>query len=393
MGWPLLDQTDSEIASAIYAERARQRTELSLVASENFVSQAVLSAASAPVTDRNLFCDLADQRGQGLFKAKYADASPASGAEANFLALSALAQDNDVVLGWALNAGGHTTHGDARNFSGRFYRAICYGLTERDEIDYEQAARLTLSYRPRVIIAGSDYPRTIDYARFRTIADTVGAYLLVDIAHVAGLIAAQLLPSPLPYAHVVTTTTHKTLRGARGGLILSSDGQAIMALKRVQRRGNTSAPLLAAKAVGLREALSTEFRNYITHVLANGQALADGGYSTITGGTDNHLVFIDLRGRSLTGRVFEGILSLAGIIANRNSLAGDARNLSETSGLRVGSAASTTVGLNVQDFHTIAVWINDLLERALSDPENARNLARALRPAVLELVARRLASP
>ena len=379
-----LDGYDPQVGAAIRDEYRRQSTNIELIASENIVSEAVLAAAGSVLTNKyaegypgkryyggcqyvDVVEDIAVERACALFGAKYANVQPHSGAQANYAVYMALCQPGDVVLGMNLDHGGHLTHGSPVNFSGKYFDIRSYGVDERTgRIDYDALERLAKECRPRMIVAGaSAYPRTIDFARFRAIADEVGAYLWVDMAHIAGLVAAGLHPSPIPCAHVVSTTTHKTLRGPRGGMLLTNDEALAKKLNSAVFPGSQGGPLMhiiAAKAVALGEALRPEFRAYQEQILRNSQALAEGlmkrGMDLVSGGTDNHLSLIDLRAMGdLTGKELERRLDEVHITVNKNKVPGDPRSPFQTSGIRVGSPAVTSRGFTEADMDRVAEYI------------------------------------
>ena len=377
-------QTDPEVASAMDRELARQRRNLELIASENIVSPAVLAAMGSVLTNKyaegypgkryyggcqcvDVAENLAIQRACELFGAKFANVQPHSGAQANYAVYMALCQPGDTVLGMNLDHGGHLTHGSPVNFSGRYFKMVSYGVNEETGvIDYDEVERIAKECKPKMIIAGaSAYPRTIDFQRFREIADQVGAYLWVDMAHIAGLVAAGLHPSPIPCAHVTSTTTHKTLRGPRGGLLLTNDEELAKKLNSAIFPGSQGGPLMhviAAKAVALGEALKPGFKAYQQQVVKNSAALAQGlvkrGMKLVSGGTDNHLSLIDLRDLGeLTGKELEHRLDEVRITANKNKVPGDPRSPFQTSGLRVGSPAVTSRGFVEADMDQVAEYI------------------------------------
>ncbi len=386
-----LATVDPVLWAAIEGERVRQGEHLELIASENYVSLAVLEAQGSVLTNKYAegypgrryyggceFVDIAEtlaiDRAKQLFGADYVNVQPHSGASANMAALMALMKPGDTVLGMALKAGGHLTHGTPINFSGKMYKAVQYGLCPETEcIDYEEVRQLALLHRPTVIIAGfSAYARIIDWAKFRAIADEVGAYLLVDMAHVAGLVATGLYPSPLPHAHVVTSTTHKTLRGPRGGLILSLGQEALhKKLNSAIFPGSQGGPLMhviAAKAVAFLEALQPDFAHYQQRVVNNAQAMAkvllDRGFDLVSGGTDNHLLLIKLLHKTITGAQAEQALGLANITVNKNAIVNDPLPPMVTSGVRIGTPAITTRGLGVADCQQVATWLADAMQQA-----------------------------
>ncbi len=375
---------DPEVGAAIRSEYQRQCENIELIASENIVSEAVLAAMGSVLTNKyaegypgkryygGCHCvdvaeNLAIERACKLFGAKFANVQPHSGAQANYAVYMALCQPGDTVLGMNLDHGGHLTHGSPVNYSGKYFNMVSYGVNEESGvIDYDEVERIAKECKPRMIIAGaSAYPRVIDFKRFREIADEVGAYLWVDMAHIAGLVAAGLHPSPVPYAHVTSTTTHKTLRGPRGGLLLTNDEDLAKKLNSAIFPGSQGGPLMhviAAKAVALGEALTPEFKVYQQQVVKNSAALADGltrrGMKLVSGGTDNHLSLIDLRDLGdLTGKELERRLDEVRITANKNKVPGDPRSPFQTSGLRVGSPAVTSRGFVEADMDQVAEYI------------------------------------
>ena len=375
---------DPEVGAAIRAEYQRQCDNVELIASENIVSEAVLAAMGSVLTNKyaegypgkryyggcqcvDVAEDLAIDRACRLFGAKFANVQPHSGAQANYAVYMALCQPGDTVLGMDLNHGGHLTHGSPVNYSGKYFKMVSYGVNEdTGVIDYDEVERIARECKPKMIIAGaSAYPRVIDFQRFRAIADEVGAYLWVDMAHIAGLVAAGLHPSPVPYAHVTSTTTHKTLRGPRGGLLLTNDADLAKKLNSAIFPGSQGGPLMhviAAKAVALGEALTPEFKAYQGQIVKNSAALAQGlvkrGMKLVSGGTDNHLSLIDLRDMGeLTGKELERRLDEVRITANKNKVPGDPRSPFQTSGLRVGSPAVTSRGFVEADMDRVAEYI------------------------------------
>ena len=379
-----VSQHDPEVGAAIRAEYQRQCDNIELIASENIVSEAVLAAMGSVLTNKyaegypgkryyggcqcvDVAENLAIERACKLFGAKFANVQPHSGAQANYAVYMALCQPGDTVLGMNLDHGGHLTHGSPVNFSGKYFKMVSYGVNEETGvIDYDEVERIAHECKPRMIIAGaSAYPRVIDFERFRAIADQVGAYLWVDMAHIAGLVAAGLHPSPVPYAHVTSTTTHKTLRGPRGGLLLTNDEDLAKKLNSAIFPGSQGGPLMhviAAKAVALGEALTPGFKAYQQQIVKNSAALADGltrrGMKLVSGGTDNHLSLIDLRDMGdLTGKELERRLDEVRITANKNKVPGDPRSPFQTSGLRVGSPAVTSRGFVEADMDQVAEYI------------------------------------
>ncbi|HEU4485179.1 MAG TPA: serine hydroxymethyltransferase [Povalibacter sp.] len=380
---------DPELQAALDAESQRQEDHIELIASENYASRRVLEAQGSVLTNKYAegypgkryyggceFVDIAEQlaieRAKKLFGAAYANVQPHSGSQANAAAYLALINAGDTIMGMSLDHGGHLTHGAKVNFSGKLFNAVQYGLDPATgEIDYDQAEKLAQEHKPRLVIAGfSAYSRVVDWARFRKIADSVGAYFLVDMAHVAGLVAAGIYPSPVPHADVVTTTTHKTLRGPRGGMILAKANPEIeKKLNSLVFPGTQGGPLMhviAAKAVALLEALQPEFSTYQAQVLANARAMAGTfikrGYKVVSGGTDNHLFLLDLIGRDITGKDADAALGRAHITVNKNSVPNDPRSPFVTSGLRIGTPAATTRGFGESEVVELAGWIADILD-------------------------------
>ncbi|MDE2305041.1 MAG: serine hydroxymethyltransferase [Gammaproteobacteria bacterium] len=380
---------DPQLAEAMAAEHRRQEDHIELIASENYTSPRVLEAQGSVLTNKYAegypgkryyggceFVDVAEQlaidRAKELFGAAFANVQPHSGSQANAAVYLALLSPGDTVLGMSLDHGGHLTHGAKVNFSGKLFKAVQYGVKpDSGEIDYEQVERLASEHRPKMVIAGfSAYSRVIDWARFRRIADSVGAYFLVDMAHVAGLVAAGVYPNPVPFADVVTTTTHKTLRGPRGGLILARPNEEIhKKLNSMVFPGTQGGPLMhviAAKAVALREALQPEFKAYAAQVVANARAmtrvLQARGYRIVSGGTDNHLFLLDLTDKNVTGKEADATLGRAHITVNKNAVPNDPRPPMVTSGLRIGTPAATTRGFKEAEVERLAHWIADLLD-------------------------------
>lgn len=375
-----IETADAEVAAVIRAEVERQNSHIELIASENWVSKAVMAAMGSPLTNKYAEgypgkryyggCECVDQvetlaieRAKALFGCEYANVQPHSGAQANMAVFFAIIKPGDTVLGMNLAEGGHLTHGSEANMSGAYFHSVGYGVSADGFIDYDEVLRIAKECRPKLIVAGaSAYPRIIDFKRFREIADEVGAYLMVDMAHIAGLVAAGLHPSPIPYAHVVTTTTHKTLRGPRGGMILSSREMAEkLKLNKAVFPGTQGGPLMhviAAKAVCYKEALEPSFKEYAKGIVDNAKALSEGllarGVKLVSGGTDNHLLLIDLRDNDLSGKELENLLDEAHITANKNTVPGEPRSAFVTSGVRLGTAAATSRGLNVEDMDKLA---------------------------------------
>ncbi len=374
-----LAEADPEVGAAVRQEYQRQCRNIELIASENVVSPAVLVAAGSVLTNKyaegypgkryyggceyvDIAEDIARERAKQLFGAAYANVQPHSGAQANYAVYQALCSLGDTVMGMNLDQGGHLTHGSPVNFSGKNYHMVSYGVDPvTHRIDYDQVRRLAHEHKPKMIIAGaSAYPRIIDFKAFADIAHEVGAYLMVDMAHIAGLVAAGLHPSPIPYADVVTTTTHKTLRGPRGGMILCNDEAIAKKINSAVFPGSQGGPLMhiiAAKAVALGEALKPEFKEYQQRVVDNAKALAasiqEGGLDLVSGGTDNHLMLVDLRPAGLTGKEMEKRLDDVFITANKNAIPNDPEKPFVTSGLRLGTPAATSRGLNEEDFRLV----------------------------------------
>ncbi|MFZ4804465.1 MAG: serine hydroxymethyltransferase [Synechococcus lacustris] len=383
-----LSQGDPQVAALINKELERQQNHLELIASENFTSPAVMAAQGSVLTNKyaeglphkryyggcehvDAIEELAIERAKQLFGAAWANVQPHSGAQANFAVFLALLQPGDTILGMDLSHGGHLTHGSPVNVSGKWFKVVQYGVSaETEQLDLAQVRALALEHRPKLIICGySAYSRTIDFAGFRAIADEVGAYLLADMAHIAGLVAAGVHPNPLPHCHVVTTTTHKTLRGPRGGLILCNDAEFGKQFDKAVFPGSQGGPLehvIAAKAVAFGEALQPSFRSYSEQVVANAQALAqrltERGLRVVSGGTDNHLVLIDLRSVGLTGKLADLLVSDVHITANKNTVPFDPESPFVTSGLRLGSAALTSRGFDGAAFQEVADVIADRLQ-------------------------------
>ena len=375
-----IKKADSEIADAIQAEMKRQNSHLELIASENWVSKAVMAAMGSPLTNKyaegypgkryyggcqcvDVVEDLARERAKKLFGCDYANVQPHSGAQANLAVFFAMLEPGDKVMGMNLDHGGHLTHGSPVNISGKYFNVVSYGVNDEGVIDYDKVREIAVKEKPKMIIAGaSAYARIIDFKKFREIADEVGAYLMVDMAHIAGLVAAGLHPSPIPYADVTTTTTHKTLRGPRGGLILCNQEAADkFNFNKAIFPGIQGGPLMhviAAKAVCFKEALSPEFKEYGKNVVENAQALAKGlmsrGLDIVSGGTDNHLMLLDLRAKGLTGKEVEKLLDEAHITANKNTVPNDPQKPFVTSGVRLGTPAVTSRGMNIADMDKIA---------------------------------------
>ena len=401
---------DEKLWTAILNEKQRQEEHIELIASENYTSPRVLEAQVSVLTNKYAegypgkryyggceYVDVAEQlaidRAKELFNADYVNVQPHSGSSANAAVYMALAEPGDTVLGMSLAHGGHLTHGAAVNFSGKLYKALQYGLDdENGEIDYDQVESLAKKNKPKLIVAGfSAYSRIVDWAKFREIADSVGAYLFVDMAHVAGLVAVGLYPSPVSIADVTTTTTHKTLRGARGGMILARENEAVeKKLSSLVFPGTQGGPLMhaiAGKAVALKEALEPEFKIYQQQVISNAQSMADSfiqrGYKIVSGGTDNHLFLVDLIDKNITGKDADAALGRAYITVNKNTVPNDPRSPFVTSGLRIGTPASTTRGFGEIEIRQVADWICDVLDQ-MGDESVVDNV----RAQVLELCSR-----
>ncbi len=401
---------DDEIAQAIDWENRRQEEHIELIASENYASPRILEAQGSVLTNKYAEgyphkryyggCEYVDQvevlaidRVKALFGAHYANVQPHSGSQANAAAYLALLKPGDTILGMSLDAGGHLTHGAAPNFSGKIYHPVQYGLNnDTGEVDYDEVAALAEAHKPRMIIGGfSAYSRRLDWQKFRDIADSVGAYLLVDMAHVAGLVAAGLYPNPVPIADVTTSTTHKTLRGPRGGIILARENPEIeKKLNSALFPGSQGGPLMhviAAKAVCFKEAAGEEFRAYQQQVITNARTMAKGfqtrGYNVVSGGTDNHLFLLDLIDKGITGKDADAALGRANITVNKNAVPNDPRSPFVTSGLRIGTPAVTTRGFGEGECETLTTWMCDVLD----DIEND-NMIESVRQRVVELCGR-----
>ncbi len=398
-----LDSRDPELFAAIRSELGRQRDEIELIASENIVSAAVMQAQGSVMTNKYAegypgkryyggcqYVDIAEtlaiDRACKLFGCGFANVQPNSGSQANQAVFLALIKPGDTILGMNLASGGHLTHGAAPNVSGKWFNAIHYGVRPQDNlIDYDQIAALAAEHRPKLIIAGgSAVPRQIDFARFRAIADAVGAYLLVDMAHFAGLVAGGAHPSPFPHAHVATTTTHKTLRGPRGGMILTNDEAIAKKVNSAIFPGLQGGPLMhviAAKAVAFGEALRPEFRDYAAQVIRNAQTLADelmkGGLAIVTGGTDTHLMLVDLRPKSVKGNATEKSLGRAHITCNKNGIPFDPEKPTVTSGVRLGTPAGTTRGFMEPEFRLIGQWIVEVVDGLAAHGEDGNTMVEA----------------
>ena len=410
-----LADTDPALAEAIDKELTRQRDEIELIASENIVSKAVMQAQGSVMTNKYAegyvgrryyggceYVDIAEtmaiERACQLFGCEFANVQPNSGSQANQGVFQALLQPGDTILGMSLDAGGHLTHGAAPNQSGKWFNAVQYGVRNQDNLlDYEQVQELATQHKPKLIVAGgSAIPRQIDFKRMREIADSVGAYLHVDMAHFAGLVAAGEHPSPFPHAHVATTTTHKTLRGPRGGMIVTNDAALAKKFNSAIFPGIQGGPLMhviAAKAVAFGEALQPEFKTYIQNVIANAQALSDqlikGGLDTVTHGTDTHVLLVDLRPKGVKGNATEKALGRANITCNKNGVPFDPEKPTVTSGIRLGSPAGTTRGFGEAEFRQIADWIIEVVDGLAANGEEANAAVEAkVRSEVAELCAR-----
>lgn len=405
-----LEETDLEIFEAIKSEAKRQEDYIELIASENFTSKAVLTAQGSIMTnkyaegycDKRYYCGcnevdkaetLAIERAKKLFNCSYANVQPHSGSQANQAVYLALLEPGDAILGMSLDSGGHLTHGARPNISGKWFKPVLYHVSPKTYlIDYDELEMVALIHKPKLIIAGfSCYTQTLDFKRFRKIADKVGAYLMADIAHTAGLVATGEHPSPFPYAHVVTSTTHKTLRGPRGGLILSNSSKIAQKIDKAIFPGLQGGPLMhiiAAKAVAFKEALTDEFKEYIKNVLRNatilGISLKKRGYDILTGGTTNHMVIVDLRKDKLTGKLAADSLDRAGITSNKNSVPFDTTSPLITSGIRLGSPACTTRGFTEKEFEITGNLIADILD-SLKISENNTDTEKMVFKKVQEL--------
>ncbi len=407
-----LAETDSAIMQAMQQELTRQQNQIELIASENIVSQAVLEAQGSVLTNKyaegysgrryyggcefvDIAEDIAIERAKALFECDYVNVQPHSGSQANQAVMMALAQPGDVILGMSLAAGGHLTHGAKPNQSGKWFEAVQYGVRQQDHlIDFDEVRDLALAHRPKIIIAGgSAYARILDFDKFRAIADEVEAYLLVDMAHIAGLVAAGLHPSPVGIADVVTTTTHKTLRGPRGGLVLSNNQELGKKINSALFPGLQGGPLMhviAAKAVAFGEALQPAFKDYAGEIIANAKILAETllshGFDIVSGGTDNHLVLLDLRPKNLTGDKAEEVLEAAGMTCNKNGIPFDPQPPKITSGVRLGTPAATTRGFGQAEFQQVGELIAEVLDACIQG--EAEQTVQKVRAQVAELCAR-----
>jgi len=410
-----LSETDPELFHAVELERGRQQNEIELIASENIVSRAVLEAQGSVMTNKyaegypgrryyggcqyvDMAEELAIERAKRLFNCAFANVQPSSGSQANQGAMMALVKPGDTIMGMSLAAGGHLTHGAPPNQSGKWFDAVQYGVRKQDaQIDFDEVEALAKEHKPKLIIAGgSAYPRIIDFARFREIADSVGAYFMVDMAHFAGLVAGGHHPSPLPHADIVTTTTHKTLRGARGGMILSNDETIAKKVNSAIFPGIQGGPLMhaiAAKAVAFGEALKPEFKLYAKAVVENAKTLAEtlgsGGLDIVSGGTDTHLMLVDLRPMGLTGKAAEQALERANITSNKNGVPFDPEKPTVTSGIRLGSPACTTRGFGVSEFRLVGELITEVLSGLAENGEdNNQAVEASVKQRVIELCSR-----
>jgi glycine hydroxymethyltransferase len=422
-----LQERDAAVFNAITQEYKRQKNGIELIASENIVSRAVMEAQGSVFTNKYAegypnkryyggceFADVVEQlaidRAKELFGCGYANVQPNSGSQANQAVFTALLQPHDTILGQSLAAGGHLTHGAAVNQSGKWFNAVHYGVRREDGlVDYAEVEALAMEHKPKLIIAGfSAYPRVLDWATFRAIADKVGAYLLVDMAHIAGLVAAGAYPSPLPHAHVVTTTTHKTLRGPRGGMILANDanivvrktksgadvtlGQALQSAVFPGIQGGPLVHVMAGKAVAYGEALQPSFKRYGQAVIDNARTLAATltarGVDIVTGGTDNHIVLVDLRPKGLTGKATEESLERAGLTCNKNAIPFDPQPPMVTSGIRLGTPAGTTRGFGAEEFRLVGEYIGDVLDGLTKNPDNNAIVEKEVKAKVEALCAR-----
>ena len=398
-----IEKVDPQIASAIEDEIKRQNSHLELIASENWVSKAVMAAMGSPLTNKyaegypghryyggcecvDVVENLAIERARELFGCEYVNVQPHSGAQANMTVFFAALKPGDTVMGMNLAHGGHLSHGSKANLSGAYFNIVPYGVNDEGFIDYEEVRRIALECRPKMIVCGaSAYGRTIDFKKFREIADEVGAYLMADIAHIAGLVAAGEHPSPIPYAHVTTTTTHKTLRGPRGGMIMSSNAVAEeLKLNKAVFPGIQGGPLMhviAAKAVCLKEALQPEYKEYQRNIVKNAKALCGGlmkrGIKIVSGGTDNHLMLVDLRDTGITGKEMEHLLDEANITCNKNTIPNDPQSANVTSGVRLGTAAVTARGLKEEDMDQLAEAIA-LMVQSADNKDRAKAIVEGL---------------
>ena len=400
-----IKNADAEVAKAMEDELGRQRSHLELIASENLVSKGVMAAMGSHLTNKyaegypgkryyggcenvDVIENLAIERAKELFGCDYVNVQPHSGAQANMAVQFAVLQPGDTIMGMNLDQGGHLTHGSPVNMSGKYFHVVPYGVDENGYLDYDEMRRLALECKPKMIIAGaSAYARTIDFKKFREVADEVGAVLMVDMAHIAGLVAGGQHPSPIPYADVVTTTTHKTLRGPRGGMILCKSAEFAKEINfnKAVFPGIQGGPLMhviAAKAVCLKEALDDSFKDYAKGIVDNAQALANGlmsrGFDLVSGGTDNHLMLVDLRSKNVTGKEVEKLLDAANITCNKNAIPNDPAKPNVTSGIRLGTAAVTTRGFNTADMDVVAQAIALLVDDVEKNRDEAMALVKTL---------------
>lgn len=409
-----LSVTDPKLMAGINNELQRQSDGIELIASENIVSKAVLQAQGSVLTNKYAegysgrryyggceFMDVAEtlaiDRAKEIFGCEFVNVQPHSGAQANGAIMLALLQPGDTILGMSLDAGGHLTHGARPTLSGKWFNAVQYGVDkETSQIDFDEVEALALEHKPKLIIAGgSAYPRFIDFARFREIADKVGAYLMVDMAHIAGLVAGGVHPSPIPHAHVVTTTTHKTLRGPRGGMILTNDAALAKKFNSAVFPGMQGGPLMhviAAKAVAFGEALQPSFKDYTQQVVDNAKALAEvlmeRGVDIVSGGTDTHLMLVDLRPKNVTGKVVDAALERAGITCNKNGIPFDPQPPAISSGIRLGTPAGTTRGFGVEEFRTVGHLICDVIDGIAKNGEDNAEVEAVVREQVSDLCRR-----
>ena len=399
-----IQAVDAEVAQAIVDEQERQNSHIELIASENWVSKAVMAAMGSPLTNKyaegypgkryyggcdcvDVVEDLARERAKELFGCEYVNVQPHSGAQANMAVQFAILEPGDTVMGMNLDHGGHLTHGSPVNFSGKYFNIVPYGVNDEGFIDYDEVMKIAMECKPKMIIAGaSAYARTIDFKKFREIADACGAVLMVDMAHIAGLVAAGLHPSPIPYADVVTTTTHKTLRGPRGGMILCNQEAADkFNFNKAIFPGTQGGPLMhviAAKAICFQEALQPEFKEYQKNVIKNAQALCKGllarDIKIVSGGTDNHLMLVDLTNYELTGKAVEKLLDAANITCNKNTIPNDPKSPFVTSGIRLGTPAVTSRGLNEEDMDQVAEAIALLIKEGEAAIDKAKAIVKGL---------------
>jgi glycine hydroxymethyltransferase len=409
-----LSEADPELQVSIDKELKRQQEEIELIASENIVSRAVLEAQGSVLTNKyaegysgkryyggcecvDIAEDLAIERAKKIFGAKFANVQPHSGAQANGAVLLAVAKPGDTIMGMSLDAGGHLTHGAKPALSGKWFNSVQYGVRKEDgQIDYDEVEKLAVENNPKLIIAGgSAYPRVIDFRRFREIADKVGALLMVDMAHFAGLVAGGVHPNPVPIADITTTTTHKTLRGPRGGMILTNDEALAKKINSAIFPGLQGGPLMhviASKAVAFGEALTDNYKQYAKNVAANAKVLADeliaGGLDIVSGGTDTHLMLVDLRPKGLTGNVVEKALERANITCNKNGIPFDPEKPTVTSGIRLGTPATTTRGFGPEEYKLVAKYIIEVLDGLVANPEDNSKVENEVKEKVKELCAR-----